>query len=108
MGSITVVKRLPGGRSVCLLSMLPRLGRLIASFVVRLLVRLDRLRPGFGLLILFEALSSALGARHRLLLNAFLPRSAALVLLTTGALCELPALTLLKGSLLGSFAAAGG
>ena len=88
--------------------MLPRLGRLIASFVVRLLVRLDRSKPGFGLLILFEALSSALGAKHRLMLNAFLPPSAALVLPTTGALCVLPAQTLLKGSLLGSFAAVGG
>ena len=102
------MKRLPGGRSVYLLSMLPRLDRLIANFVVRLLVRLDRLRPGFGLLILFEALSSALGAKLRLLLNAFLLRSAVLVLHTTGELCVLPALTLLKGSLLGSFAAAGG
>ena len=108
MGSITVVKRLPGGRSVCLLSMLPRLDRLIASFVVRLLVRLDRLRPGCALLIQFEALSSTLGTKLRLLLRAFLPHSAALVLPTTGELCVLPALTLLEGSLLGSFAAAGG
>ena len=71
VGSITVVKQLLGGRSVCLLSMLPRLDRLIASFVVRLLVRLDRLRRGCELLIQFEALSSALGAKLRLLLNAF-------------------------------------